>query len=507
VAQVRTAESLPFVAGIARHASRNIRVTVVACVVLICGVFAAAALLQMRNDRVHALAQAQVFEEERAGDIAAAAGASLDRLAAAGRGFVDGTPPNLAAEGIANITEYDTSGLAVATADGASTVTLPPESAGAAGPRVFAPGTLTFPYKDRIVAVAFDPRALVPSRLLRRGALTTAGGTMILRDVAWNGSGDAVAVPGWPVTVRSAIDEDAALAAWTGAIPLYLFVILGPSLVGAALAAVFVREFAARAKAAEAIRSLRATRPVEAKLLVRLAEAERNAAEDARAKSEFIAHMSHELRTPLNAIIGFSEVIERGFYGAVGHAKYVEYAHDINEAGRALHNKIGDILEFANVEAGRYPIQTQSVDVCALAATAVGEHAGRAFSRRVALEIGFAHAGPALADPLAVSRVLTSLITNALLYTPEGGLVRVDVREEEAAIVARVVDNGHGFSREEAARAGQPFKRFDRPGASTGAGMGLAIAMSLARRMGGALKLDGTPGGGSVAELRLPKAN
>ena len=86
------------------------------------------------------------------------------------------------------------------------------------------------------------------------------------------------------------------------------------------------------------------------------------------------------------------------------------------------------------------------------------------------------------------------------------GLVRVDVLEEEAAIVARVIDNGHGFTRAEVAKAGVPFRRFDRPGAVTGAGMGLAIAMSLARRMGGAIRLDGSPGGGSVAELRLPKA-
>jgi signal transduction histidine kinase len=506
VAQSSAAVSSGFAAGAARLATRNIRFTVLACVVLICGCFAAAAGLQMRNDRIHALNQAQYFEARRAEDVAAATGATLDRLAALGKSFADGRTVDGAADGIRNITVFDRTGLALTTLDASSSVSLPLDAIMSGAPRVFAPGILTFPYGDRIVAVAFDPHGLVPGRMLAHAALLASNGAVLLQDAAWPGGGGAVAVSGWPVTVRAAVDEDAALAAWTGALPLYLFVILGPALVGAGLAAVFVREFERRARASEAIRTLRAMRPVEAKLLVRLAEAERRAVEDGRAKSEFIAHMSHELRTPLNAIIGFSEVIERGFYGAVGHAKYVEYAHDINEAGRNLHNKIGDILEFANVEAGRYPLTPAAVDACAVAAECVSEHMGKAFSRRIALEVGFAQACDALADRLAVARILSNLIDNALAYTQEGGLVRVEVREEEAAVVLQVSDNGHGFTRDEAAKAGVPFRRFDRPGAVTGAGMGLAIAMSLARRMGGAIRLDGTPGGGSLAELRLPKA-
>jgi signal transduction histidine kinase len=69
-----------------------------------------------------------------------------------------------------------------------------------------------------------------------------------------------------------------------------------------------------------------------------------------------------------------------------------------------------------------------------------------------------------------------------------------------------VSDSGKGFSPHEAARAGRPFQRFDRAGAVTGAGLGLAIAMELARRMGGVMRLAG--GGqaqGSVMELRLPR--
>jgi two-component system cell cycle sensor histidine kinase PleC len=360
--------------------------------------------------------------------------------------------------------------------------------------------------KDKVIVLVFDPAMLVPQTMLGRMELEAPGQVVLTEGGDWNGRATVIAqAQEWPVTVRSSLDRSAALAAWYGSLPLYLFVILGPALVGAGLAAVFVREFERRARAAEAIKTLRSARPMEARLLVRLAEAERRAVEAVRSKSEFIAHMSHELRTPLNAIIGFSEVIERGFYGAPGHPKYVEYARDIGMAGRSLHSKIGDILEFANVEAGRYPLSPAPFDVSELAHECVNEHMGRAFSRRIALEVGVIEPADALADPMAVRRIVTNLLANALLYTPEGGEVLVDVRSEVGAVVVTVRDSGTGFTKEEARRVGNAFLRFDRTGADTGAGMGLAIAMALARRMGGAIRIAGRHGEGTSAELRLPK--
>jgi len=237
---------------------------------------------------------------------------------------------------------------------------------------------------------------------------------------------------------------------------------------------------------------------------VRLAAAERGAVEATRAKSEFMAHMSHELRTPLNAVIGFSEVIANGMFGPAGHPKYAEYAHDIAQAGRGLHARIDDILEFANIEAGRYPLKLAPLELSELAAMIVDEHRGRAFSRRVRLEMGFAEPGLVNADAAAVRRALTHLITNALTYTKEGGVVVVDVRAEEACGRVRVADDGAGFTGAEQRKAGCAFQRFDRPGCVTGAGLGLAIAMELARRMGGAMQISSTEGKGTMMELRLP---
>lgn len=485
---------------------RNARLTVPLCLVLIFGCFAAASMLSMRLDRQHALAQAALFENRRAHDLAAVAAANLDRFAALGLAYADNPGSEPAAPGLINVAVLDPGGAILALLHGRN-LPHPPRAALTGQRTVFAAGGtagLAFGHDGKILVVTFDPRQLAPPALLDRAAL--AAGTQILAGRRQDDVIQKAQAGGWPVSAQVFTDLPGALDAWYGALPLYLFVVLGPALAGGWLAALFVGAFERQQKAARAIRSLKSTRPVEAKLMVRLAAAERDAAESLRAKSEFIAHMSHELRTPLNAVIGFSEVIGEGLFGPVGNSKYAEYARDIADAGRNLHGKIGDILEFANIEAGRYPLREELLDLAELAAACVEEHKGRAFSRRIGLAMGFAEPGLVRADPGALKRIFSNLLDNALAYTSEGGWVRVEVRAEDGVLVAAIADSGSGFSGAESTRAGHAFQRFDREGCVTGAGLGLAIAMELARRMGGAMKLASEPGTGSVMELRLLKS-
>ena len=483
---------------IARRLVRDGRYTVPICIILICGCFAAAALLQMRLDRSHALAQAATFEHERAAAIATGAGQTLDRYARLGAVFAASPQQYRSADlaraepAIRDIGVWDANGRQRVRFNG--TANTPWREPVFTGPRTSFPGGLAFREDDQVIAVLFDSKSLslgrtvlVAQRDVRKGAL-------------------AAAVPGWPLAVTTSVDEKGALEDWVQALPLYLFVILGPALVGGWLAALFVGTFERHARASRAIRALKSTRPIEARLMVRLANAERGAMEALRSKSEFIAHMSHELRTPLNAVIGFSEIIAEEFYGPSGHPKYREYARDIGEAGHNLHAKIGDILEFANIEAGRFPLNQEAVNLAALASACVDEQQGRAFSRRISLSLAFGEPGMVRADSRAVRRILTNLLANALAYTAEGGIVRADVRFEEGAGVLILSDSGMGFTAREATLAGKPFQRFDRTGTVTGAGLGLAIAMELARRMGGAMRLAGdSESHGAIMELRLPR--
>jgi signal transduction histidine kinase len=468
---------------------RNIRFVVPACIILVCGCFAAAALVQMRLDRAHALDQATASAQLHAADLATAAGAALDRFARMGTVFADSPQQYRSADfaraepAIRDIAVFDAGGVLLSRLNATAATRL--AAPAFTGARALIPGGLAMRRGAQTIAVLFDARNLA-------GTSPQAGAI-------------AAPVPGWPLFAVASVDEEAALKGWSSMLPLYLFVILGPALAGAWLAALFVSIFERQARASRTVRALRSMRPVEARLMVRLANAERGAAEALHSKSEFIAHMSHELRTPLNAVIGFSEVIAEGLYGPAGHPKYSEYARDIGDAGRNLHAKIGDILEFSNIEAGRFPLKTEAVDLLALAAACIDEHQGRAFSRRIALAIGVCEPGAVRADALAVKRIFSNLLANALTYTGEGGFVRADVRFEEGAGVLTLSDSGMGFSSAERGKAGKPFQRFDRAGTVTGAGLGLAIAMELARRMGGAMRLASEGGSSATMELRLPR--
>jgi signal transduction histidine kinase len=313
-------------------------------------------------------------------------------------------------------------------------------------------------------------------------------------------------VPAWPVTAVASVEVGEALSGWYGALPLYLFFILGPAFAGAGLAVVFVREFERRTRPRAADRALKAKRNDEARLLIRLADAERRAVEADRSKAEFITHMSHELRTPLNAILGFSEVIGQELFGAAGHPKYEEYARDINQAGRQLHAKIDDILEFANLDAGRQPIQLVEIDSIEIARHALEEIAGRAFSRGIRTSLIVPETAPVLADAQGLKRAVNNLLDNALQFTKDGGSIRAQIRAEENSVLIAIQDNGLGFSPAEVVQATEPFTRFDRPGHATGTGLGLAVASSLVRRMGGSLRISGKKGEGAVAEIRLRRA-
>ena len=240
--------------------------------------------------------------------------------------------------------------------------------------------------------------------------------------------------------------------------------------------------------------------------LVRNLSAKETAEASNRVKSEFLANMSHELRTPLNAIIGFSDIMQQKLFGPLC-AQYEEYAGLIHESGNHLLNLISDILDVAKIEAGKFALDFQTVDLEESAAYCIQLNKRRADDRGVALTSNIPKNLPAFtADPRALKQILLNLLSNAVKFTGKGGEVNLTATVIDGQMRLVVRDNGIGIPAEALSRIGQAFEQAsnDPMCAREGTGLGLALVRALVVRHGGSLHIDSKENGGTVVTVELP---
>lgn len=244
--------------------------------------------------------------------------------------------------------------------------------------------------------------------------------------------------------------------------------------------------------------------------LRRAAEAQMQAEQAARVKSDFVAHVSHELRTPLNAVIGFGEVLERQIFGPLGHRKYAEYARDIRESGQHLLSLINDVLDLSKVEAGRMELHRELLAPHELARASLVLVSGLSQARgtRVSVDVP-QDLPPVFGDARAIKQMLVNLLSNALKFSPPGGAVSIAARADDGNVRFVISDNGPGMTAEQVQIAMTPFGQVSGMVADSerGTGLGLALANSLAELHGAPLQLDSEPGRGTRATVTLPRGN
>jgi two-component system, cell cycle sensor histidine kinase PleC len=227
-----------------------------------------------------------------------------------------------------------------------------------------------------------------------------------------------------------------------------------------------------------------------------------------RAKSRFLANMSHELRTPLNAIIGFSDVLKKELFGAIGNDRYVEYIKDINDSGHHLLAIINDILDLSKAEAGKLTLQEDDIDLVRCLDDAVRMCRGRAAASGVDLE--FPGAGEMLyacVDERLLRQIVLNLLTNAIKFTREGGSVTLTLdADPQTGIFIRVIDTGIGIAPDQIANLFEKFTVADDSSTSKygGTGLGLALSQRLCKLMGGEIVVESEVEKGSCFTIRLP---
>jgi len=225
-----------------------------------------------------------------------------------------------------------------------------------------------------------------------------------------------------------------------------------------------------------------------------------------KVKSEFLANMSHELRTPLNAIIGFSDTMRSRLFGPM-HARYEEYASLIHESGQHLLSLITDILDLSKIEAGKFVLDPQPVDLAETVASCFEMTRRRAEETGITLTANVAANLPVLiADPRSVKQILLNLLSNSVKFTPKGGAVSVHVHAREGSLHLAVRDTGIGIPGKALARIGLAFEQAsnDPMRAREGTGLGLALVKSLAEQHGGKVHIESREGYGTTVSVELP---
>ncbi len=225
-----------------------------------------------------------------------------------------------------------------------------------------------------------------------------------------------------------------------------------------------------------------------------------------RAKSEFVATASHELRSPLTSIKGFVELLERSSDGMSDRQR--EFIDIILKSTDRLVELVNDLLDVARIEADHVEINRRPVDLGEIVHDVVELFTPRADAKHQHLTSYVAPTlPPALADAGRVRQIVANLLTNAHLYTPEGGTIHVGVEPDRAWLQITVEDSGVGMTQEETARVFDRFYRAgNRSGSNPGTGLGLSIVKSLVDLHFGQIAVESEPGRGTIFRVRLPAA-
>jgi PAS domain S-box-containing protein len=223
-------------------------------------------------------------------------------------------------------------------------------------------------------------------------------------------------------------------------------------------------------------------------------------------KSEFLASMSHELRTPLHTIIGFTELLKEESQGPLNEPQKRFIGHVHRDSVHLL-ELINDILDLSKIEANQMELQIESFDAREVVQAALAGIIPAAQAKDIDVENRLDRPVYVLADRIRFREIVSNLMSNAVKFTPKGGRVWVEASLAELDTAAiSVFDTGIGI-----ALADQDviFDRFRQVGPATsgvreGTGLGLAIVKRLVEMHGGNVRVESSPGEGSVFTFTVP---
>jgi signal transduction histidine kinase len=224
-------------------------------------------------------------------------------------------------------------------------------------------------------------------------------------------------------------------------------------------------------------------------------------AEAEQLKRSFLMSVTHELRTPLTAIRGHVEALREGI---VSEPDQVRASLDIVVAETdRLERLVGDVLDLAKLQAHRFTVRREEVDLERVLDQAYGAFTEEARRRDIDYSVSGSDRAPVIvSDGDRVLQVITNLLSNAFRWTPDGGRIELRLASANGVVSVDVVDSGPGVPPSQRARIFEAFVSQD----ADGTGLGLPIAKELAVALGGGIELGSNVGAGSRFRLVLPVA-
>jgi len=215
--------------------------------------------------------------------------------------------------------------------------------------------------------------------------------------------------------------------------------------------------------------------------------------------------MSHELRTPLNSIIGFSKVLLNRLDGDLTERQEA-YVRSVHNSSRHLLELITGILDFSRIEAGKFEMRQEKVDLLDVVEECIETSLPLVRDKRVKLEKDVPLGLPPIAgDRTRIKQVMLNLVSNAIKFT-HAGRVLVQVRNEGELVHVSVADTGIGIAPNDLGRLFEPFQRLDNPLAqqADGTGLGLAISKKFVELHRGRIWAESRESQGSTFHFTLP---
>jgi two-component system sensor histidine kinase BarA len=233
-----------------------------------------------------------------------------------------------------------------------------------------------------------------------------------------------------------------------------------------------------------------------------------------RLKSNFLATMSHELRTPLTSVIGYTEMMVEGLAGPISPEQR-EYLSTILGKADQLLSLITAVLDVASLESGQLALDRCALSLADVVASEVATIQPLAGRRGIAIQLEAQGETIVVGDRRKIRQIVSSLLSNAIKFTPDRGRVGIAVRagplapgevNAPPAVQLVVTDSGIGISRDQVPKIFEPFFQVDSSStrAFGGTGLGLTLAKAYVEAHGGRIWVDSSPGQGSTFTATFP---